>query len=139
MFINEIAVLILLFVVAVGGGWVSSRLQMPPLVGMLAAGFLLRNLPGELLNALPDRWSVALRLVALTVILLRAGLGLNLDALRRLQAAFLRLALLPNLAEATTVAVVSYWLLGLPPLWGLLLGFVILSRAGRGVYWGTSL
>ncbi|ETW95250.1 MAG: hypothetical protein ETSY1_31400 [Candidatus Entotheonella factor] len=103
----------------------ASRCRLPPLLGMLAAGFLLRNLPGDLLYALPDRWSVSLRLLALTVILLRAGMGLDLAALRRLQGVFLRLAFLPNLAEAVTVAGASYVLLGLPPLWGLLLGFVI--------------
>jgi NhaP-type Na+/H+ or K+/H+ antiporter len=91
---------------------------------MLAAGFLLRNLPGDLLHALPERWSVALRFLALTVLLLRAGLGLDLEALRRLQGALLRLAFLPNLAEAITVAVAAHFVLGMPPLWSLLLGFV---------------
>lgn len=125
MFVNEILALVLLFAAAVGGGWLAARFRMPPLLGMLVAGFVLRNVPGEWIEALPDSWSVVLRLVALSVILLRAGLGLNLDALRRLQAAFVRLAFLPNLAEAATVAVVSHFLLGLPPLWALLLGFVI--------------
>ncbi len=92
---------------------------------MLAAGFVLRNLPWELLRALPDHWSVALRLLALTVLLLWAGLGLELEALQRLQGAFLRLTFLPNLAEAITIAAMAYVLLGLPPLWSLLLGFVI--------------
>lgn len=125
MIVNEIVALVLLFVAAAGGGWVASRVRMPPLLGMLVAGFLLRNLPSEPIQALPENWSVALRLLALTVILLRAGLGLNLDALWRLQGAFLRLAFLPNLAEALTVSVISHLLLGLPLLWGLLLGFVI--------------
>ncbi len=125
MLINEIIALLLLFAAATGGGWAASRCHLPPLLGMLAAGCLLRNVPGDLLHALPDRWSVALRLVALTVILLRAGMGLDLEALRRLRGVFLRLALLPNLAEAMTVAIVSHMLLDLPLLWGLLLGFVI--------------
>jgi solute carrier family 9B (sodium/hydrogen exchanger), member 1/2 len=125
MFVNELIAFLLLFTAAAGGGWVASHCRMPPLLGMLAAGFLLRNLPWELLHALPDRWSVALRLLALTVILLRAGLGLDLQALQRLRGACLRLACLPNLAEAVTVAVVASVLLKLPLLWGLLLGFVI--------------
>jgi len=58
-----------------------------------------------------------LRLLALTILLLRAGSGLDLEALRRLQGVLLRLAFLPNLAEAITVAVVAYFMLGLPPLW----------------------
>lgn len=125
MFINEILALVLLFLAAVGGGFVAQRLKMPPLLGMLIAGFLMRNFSGGLLEALPQSWSGMLRLVALTVILLRAGLGLNLDALRRLQGAFLRLSFLPNLAEAGTVAIVVYFILGMPLAWGILLGFVI--------------
>ena len=92
---------------------------------MLFAGLLLQNLPGKLLDDLPESWSVALRLFALSIILLRAGLGLDLAALRRLQAAFLRLAFLPNLAEAATVAVVAGILLDMPASWALLLGFVV--------------
>ena len=92
MFVNEVVALVLLLLAAVGGGFVAQRLRLPPLVGMLVAGLVLRNAPGELLQALPNSWSVALRLLALTVILLRAGLGLNLDALQRLQGAFLRLS-----------------------------------------------
>ncbi len=115
----------LLLLVAVIGGDVARRLRLPPLLGMLVGGLILGNLPGEPLGALPESWSVALRLLALTVILLRAGLGLDLDALRRLPGPFLRLAFLPNLFEATTVAVVAMVLLDLPPLWGLLLGFVV--------------
>ena len=123
--IAQLTALILLFAAASGGGWVAARCYMPPLVGMLAAGFALRNLPGDWLQALPDRWSVALRLLALTVLLLRAGLGLDLAALQRLRGVLLRLAFLPNLAEALTIAAVAYVALGLPPLWCLLLGFVI--------------
>ena len=117
--------LALLFAAAAGGGWVASRCRMPPLVGMLAAGFALRNLPGDWLQALPDHWSSALRLLALTVLLLRAGLGLDIAALQRLRGVLLRLAFLPNLAEALTIAAVAYVALGLPPLWCILLGFVI--------------
>ncbi len=115
----------LLLLAAVIGGALARRLRLPPLLGMLIAGLILGNLPGELLSALPESWSVALRLLALTIILLRAGLGLDLVALRRLPGPFLRLAFLPNLFEATTVAVVAMVLLDLPPIWGLLLGFVV--------------
>lgn len=98
---------------------------MPPLLGMLLAGMGVRNLPGNLLGDLPDDWSVALRLIALTVILLRAGLGLDLNALVGLRGSLVRLAFLPNLSEAVTVAVVARLVLDLPLIWGLLLGFVV--------------
>lgn len=115
----------MLLVVAASGGLAARRLRMPPLLGMLLAGVALRNTPGDPLQDLPEGWSLTLRLVALTAILLRAGLGLDLDALGRLKGNFLRLAFLPNLSEAVTVAAAAQVLLDLPLAWGLLLGFVV--------------
>ncbi len=62
------------------------------------------------------------RQLALVIILIRAGLGLDPEALFRLKGVVLRLAFLPCLAEAFTVAAASHWILGFPFLWGLILG-----------------
>ena len=106
--------------------------RLPPLLGMLAAGLLLRNVPGGALEAaVPllghsfDWWSRWLRAAALAIIMLRAGLGLDLDKLRKLGLATARLAFLPCLAEALFVLALSGPLLGLSPTWGGTLGFVI--------------
>ena len=123
--VDAIGALGLLLALAVLGGFVARSLHMPALLGMLLAGIAVRNVPGNLLEALPDSWSLVLRLIALTVILLRAGLGMDLDALVGLRASLVRLAFLPNLSEAITVAVVARLVLDLPLLWGLLLGFVV--------------
>eukprot|EP00913_Durusdinium_trenchii_P033302 g31177.t1 len=77
-------------------------------------GFLLRNLPvvGEQIGSQVDpAWSSALRLGALTLILTRAGLAMDLDALRRLRFVVLRLAALPCLSEAATAGLLASWLL----------------------------
>lgn len=58
----------------------------------------------------------------MTVILIKAGLGLDAAALRRLSLVVLRLAFGPCIMEAITVAVVSHFLLGYSWLWGFLLG-----------------
>lgn len=123
--VEGIGALGLLVALAILAGIVASRLRMPALLGMLLAGIAVRNVPGDLLEALPERWSLVLRLIALTVILLRAGLGMDLDALVGLRASLVRLAFLPNLTEAFTVAVVAKLVLDMPLLWGLLLGFVV--------------
>jgi solute carrier family 9B (sodium/hydrogen exchanger), member 1/2 len=115
----------LLLAAAYAGGWLAGRVGMPGLLGMLVAGLVVRNIPGGLLDGLPDDWSTVLRLVALTVILLRAGLGLDLDALLGLRGSLLRLSFLPNLTEAVTVAAVARVVLDMPLAWGLLLGFVV--------------
>lgn len=123
--VHELVALGLLFFFAVIGGLAARQLRLPPLLGMLLAGLALNNAPGDPLRDLPDNWSVTLRLLALTVILLRAGLGLDLNALYRLRGNFLRLAFIPNLTEAATVAIAAKILLDLPVVWSLLLGFVI--------------
>ena len=75
--------------------------RLPPLLGMLAAGLMMRNLPGApldtsraplLLGHAFDWWSRWTRAVALAVIMLRAGLGLDLNKLRKLGLATARLA-----------------------------------------------
>ena len=102
---------------------------LPPLLGMLFAGAVLRNVPGNLLGGLPASWSSALRSLALVVIMARAGLGLDLQKLRKVGASTLRLAFMPCACEALCVAVLSVvfpWpKVSLSPAWGALLGWVI--------------
>ena len=79
--------------------------RLPPLLGMLLAGLVLRNLPGEplrsdhvLLGHAFAWWSNKLRACALATIMLRAGLGLDLAKLRRMGLTMARLAFCPCLA-----------------------------------------
>ncbi|KAI4905857.1 hypothetical protein NFI96_021768 [Prochilodus magdalenae] len=98
----------------------------PPLLGMLLAGVLLRNIPVVTEAVYIDfRWSASLRNIALAVILARAGLGLDGSALKKLKAVCVRVAVGPCLIEASTVALVSHFLMGLPWIWGFILGFVL--------------
>lgn len=106
--------------------------RLPPLLGMLLAGLLLRNVHPAPLGAETDLlghsfewWSFTLRSSALAVIMLRAGLGLDLEKLKKMGWVTVRLACFPCLTEAFTVALVSHLLLGLPYAWAGLLGFVI--------------
>ena len=95
----------------------------PPLLGMLIAGFLLRNVPGiSVAKNINKQWSATMRNVALVVILLRSGLGLDIEALKRLKCTVIRLAFSPCLVEAITVGIVSHFLLGMPWLWAFMLG-----------------
>lgn len=98
----------------------------PPLLGMLLMGFLLRNIPVVTTGVYVDyKWSAALRNIALAVILARAGLGLDPSALKKLKAVCLRVSVGPCMIEACTVALVSHFLMGLPWIWGFILGFVL--------------
>ncbi|XP_045577330.1 sodium/hydrogen exchanger 9B2-like [Salmo salar] len=124
--------IIILFLCAVCGGKLIGLIQLPtlppfpPLLGMLLAGLVLRNVPyvTEAVH-IEQNWSAALRNIALAIILTRAGLGLDPSALRRLKAVCVRLAVGPCTVEASTVAVMSHFLMGLPWVWGFILGFVL--------------
>ncbi|KAG8519399.1 Sodium/hydrogen exchanger 9B1, partial [Galemys pyrenaicus] len=100
--------------------------QLPPLLGMLLAGFTIRNAPFfskfVLINS---EWSSALRNTALTIILIRAGLGLDPKALKEMKGVCLRLSMGPCLIEACSTAVISHFLMNFPWQWGFLLGFVV--------------
>eukprot|EP00928_Gymnodinium_smaydae_P062892 TRINITY_DN4662_c0_g2_i1.p1 TRINITY_DN4662_c0_g2~~TRINITY_DN4662_c0_g2_i1.p1 ORF type:complete len:422 (+),score=58.29 TRINITY_DN4662_c0_g2_i1:132-1397(+) len=101
---------------------------MPPLVGMLVSGLLLRNVPfiGDHVGAkIQPAWSAAVRSLALTLILCRAGLSLDLSALKRLRFVVTRLAIMPGLSEAATIAALATALLEFPIEWAAMLGFVI--------------
>ncbi|MEQ2270376.1 Sodium/hydrogen exchanger 9B2, partial [Xenotaenia resolanae] len=93
---------------------------------MLLAGLLLRNVP-YITDAIfiDTHWSAALRSIALSIILTRAGLGLDPSVLRRLKAVCVRVAVGPCMVEACINAVVSHFLLSLPWVWSFILGFVL--------------
>ncbi|XP_061407206.1 sodium/hydrogen exchanger 9B2-like isoform X1 [Lethenteron reissneri] len=123
--------LLLLFLGSTLAGALLARVRLPgvppipPLLGMLLTGFALKNVPGQLVDGIAQEWSSALRRAALTVILMRAGLGLDPQALRRLKGVCVRLSVLPCLVEAVSVGVVAHFLLHLPWVWGFMLGCVL--------------
>ena len=99
---------------------------MPPMLGMLLVGILLRNL--SLLSdptAVEETFSGNLKTLALMVILMKGGLSLDVMEIRRVGWAVIRLAFIPCFVEAGIFAVLSVFLLRLPWIWGLMLGFVI--------------
>lgn len=98
----------------------------PPLLGMLLMGFSLRNIPVVNNGVYVDyKWSAALRNIALAVILARAGLGIDPSALKKVKSVCLRVSVGPCIIETCTVALVSHFLMGLPWVWGFILGFVL--------------
>lgn len=160
-------------------GYLIRLIHLPPLLGMLLAGFLLRNVgivdvpstssasalaeavnmteangsnmstvtgsilttsilttaastlgnettassSSSLTSNLRSSWSSALRSVALVIILVRAGLGLNPSVLKKAKFVILRLAFLPCLVEATVDAGFAVLLLdNFTWAWGYILG-----------------
>ncbi|XP_063012498.1 sodium/hydrogen exchanger 9B2-like isoform X2 [Melospiza melodia melodia] len=128
---NLFGILFLYFFAVIGGkifGFIKigTLPPLPALLGMLLAGFLIRNTPfiSDFVQ-INLRWSAALRNIALSIILTRAGLGLDPKALKKLKAVCLRLAFGPCLSETGTAAVLAFLFLHLPWQWGFILGFVL--------------
>ena len=75
---------LVIMAVALLFGKIATLVRLPALLGMLVAGIVIKNIPGVQFD---DHWqkiSSTLRSLALIVILTRAGLGLDPDALKRL-------------------------------------------------------
>ena len=53
--------------------------QMPPLMGMLAAGIVLRNIPSDLVSGLQYSWAKEIRYGCLAIIFLMSGLEQDLE------------------------------------------------------------
>lgn len=65
---------------------------------------------------------VSFRDMALINIMLLAGLGVDLQPLKKLFRIIMQLTLLPTIAEVAALTVLSHFLLGMPWIWGVLLG-----------------
>uniref|UniRef100_A0A8D8SMU6 Sodium/hydrogen exchanger 9B1 n=1 Tax=Cacopsylla melanoneura TaxID=428564 RepID=A0A8D8SMU6_9HEMI len=115
----------LLILVAQIFGKAIEYLNLPSLLGMLIAGIFMKNVGLFSVDGAYEDIVIHLREIALSCILIKAGLGLDAAALLKLSFVVLRLALLPCLAESTGAAIASHFILGFPWLWGLLLGFIL--------------
>ncbi|XP_050100008.1 sodium/hydrogen exchanger 9B2 isoform X2 [Anopheles aquasalis] len=116
--------LLFLFVGAQTCGVLVALTGLPDMLGMLFWGVLYANVGWADFSGY-QRVEVFLREMALVNIMLLAGLGLDYAALRSLFRFIMQLTLVPTVAEVTTVAILSRYLLDLPWLWGVLLGLVV--------------
>jgi len=85
-----------------------ANIGLPPLFGQFMMGFLLKNVIPDQLNGLSAGLNSMLRSVALAIIMLRAGLGLDFAMLRKSSFSTMVLATGPCIGEATTIAVLSH-------------------------------
>jgi solute carrier family 9B (sodium/hydrogen exchanger), member 1/2 len=111
-----------LCIVAKLGGWLASRVRLPALLGMLLVGMAAKNLGLIAVHGEYEQVVADIRRVALVIILIRAGLDLDPNATRKLFGTILKLGLIPWLIECCVVAVITYFLLGLPWGWAFMLG-----------------
>ncbi len=106
-------------------GEIARRLKAPALVGMVLAGIILGNQVADLIDASVLAASGALRTIAVMVILMKAGLGLDREKLVQQGTVALRLGFLPAACEALVIALAAMWILKFDFPTGLLLGCII--------------
>ena len=115
--------LIVLVVVSSIGGFLAKLVKLPPLLGMMVAGFLLRNIPViGIAGDISSIWSSTLRNIALVIILIRGGISLDAKQLWKLKFAVPTLAILPCILEGATDGLIAIYFLEMPWQWGLMLG-----------------
>lgn len=116
---------VLIWLGAQVGGTVADMVKLPPLLGMLLSGMLLRNLPGNLVEDLPKEWSGAIRSAGLSVILMRSGLELDLEAFKKVGWMAVRLTAMPGASEAIVAGAFATLIFGMSITLGLSLGFIL--------------
>lgn len=125
--------------IAIGLSKLFEKLRLPGLLGMILTGIILGEYSKNyIVNTLKLDFlepffisdkilsiSSDLRLCALIVILIRAGLGIDRESLKKIGNVALKMACIPCLFEGFTIMMVTHLLLGFPlPICGTL-GFII--------------
>ncbi|KAK9510603.1 hypothetical protein O3M35_005349 [Rhynocoris fuscipes] len=106
-------------------GILFSLVRLPALLGMLITGVVLKTVGFYHVSGVYPNLVVISRNVALSVILARAGLGLDAAALKRLKFTVIKLSIIPCCGEAVGGAIFSHFIIGFPWLWAFLLGFLL--------------
>jgi NhaP-type Na+/H+ or K+/H+ antiporter len=106
-------------------GQIARRLQAPALVGMVLVGIILGPQVADAISPNVLAASSALRAIAVMVILMKAGLGLDREKLIQQGTVALRLGFLPAVCEALLIALAAMWIFKFDFPTGLLLGCII--------------
>ncbi|NET46351.1 sodium:proton antiporter [Okeania sp. SIO2B3] len=117
--------IILILLIGFFVGQIASRLKAPPLVGMVLVGILLGPQISNTIDPSILQAADSLRTIAVMVILMKAGLGLDREKLAQQGSVAIRLGFLPATCEAIVIALVAMWLLQFDFATGLLLGCII--------------
>ena len=101
------------------------RLRLPGFLGILFLGMAIGPYGADWIDESILLVSADLRNIALVIILLRAGLGLNLQTLKMVGMPALRLGFIPVIIEGIIIMFIAAWLLGISLVEAGMLGFII--------------
>ncbi|XP_050307245.1 sodium/hydrogen exchanger 9B2-like [Anthonomus grandis grandis] len=117
--------LILLSICAHFGGWLMTLTTLPALIGMLFTGVLFQNVGIVNINEEFQEINKELRHLALVILLIRAGLDLDPEAMKKLKLTVIKIGLIPWVVEAGITAVLSKFFLKIPWDYSILLGSIV--------------
>lgn len=107
------------------GGKLFEKIKLPPLIGMIIVGMLIGP---NVLDIIDEKFlniSAELRKIALIIILIRAGLSLKFDDLRKVGVPAILMCFVPAIFELVAMLIFAPILFGLNIIDSLLLGTVI--------------
>jgi NhaP-type Na+/H+ or K+/H+ antiporter len=118
----SLAIIIILGLVFAKG---FEKIKIPGFFGMLILGILIgpycfNLISSNLMNISPD-----IRILALIIILLRAGFGINKDSIHSVGLSVVKMSFIPSLLEGLTIMAMGHLLLGIPLLESVMLGFIV--------------
>lgn len=105
--------------------WVFNKIKLPGLLGMLLVGIALGPYGLNLISPNLLLVSEDLRKLALIIILIRAGLGINKEDLKKVGGAAIKISFIPCILEGFTIAFLSIRVFGFTFIEGAILGFII--------------
>ncbi|HKL43479.1 MAG TPA: cation:proton antiporter [Clostridia bacterium] len=101
------------------------KISLPGLLGMLILGIIIGPYGLDLISPEVLAVSADLRKIALIIILIRAGLGLNKDTLIKVGLPAIKMSFIPGLFEGVTILFVSSYLLGISKIEAGMLAFIV--------------
>ncbi len=114
-----------IFLVGLTTGAICKQIKLPPIIGMLATGIILGPYVLDLLDSSILGISSELRKMALIIILIKAGLCLNISDLKKVGRPAILMSFLPALCEMGAVVLIAPRLLGVTYTEAAIMGAVL--------------
>lgn len=115
-----------LFIIFLGGAlilFLLSKIKVPSLIGYLLIGILIKNI--GLLDPTLEAISPMLRKIALLIILIKAGLSLNISDLKKVGRPAIMMSFLPAVIEMVTIGLIGPLIFPITHVESFLLGSIV--------------
>lgn len=114
-----------IFLLGLSLGYIFKKLHLPSLIGMLLTGIILGPYALNALDPALLNVSVELRQIALVIILMRAGLALDIDDLKKVGRPAILMCFIPACFEIAGMILIAPKLLGITVLEAAIMGTVV--------------